>query len=138
MKQSVMGSDLSYEDMMEDNKLSDKYDAKVIAEEEYNGRKCWVIEMIANTDDVTYSKRKSWIDQERNIPLKEELFAKSGKLLKKLEFSNIEKIDGRWFPKKMVFKDMLKNGKGTEFHILEIAFNVDIPEHVFTKASLKE
>ncbi len=41
-------------------------------------------------------------------------------------------------PKKLVFKDMLKEGMGTELIIDEIEFNVDIPDHVFSKASLKK
>lgn len=138
LRQSMMGSDISYEDMMEDNKLSENYNAKVIAEEVYNDRKCWVLELIAITKDITYYKRKIWVDNERYIPLKEELYAKSGKLLKKTELSNIEKTQGRWYPKKMVFKDMLKAGEGTEFIIEKISFDVNIPEYIFTKAALKK
>jgi hypothetical protein len=37
----------------------------------------------------------------------------------------------------MVFKDMLKKGEGTEFIIDEIIFDTEIPEHIFTKASLR-
>ncbi len=37
----------------------------------------------------------------------------------------------------MVFKDALKNGEGTEFFIENIQFNADIPEALFTKASLR-
>jgi hypothetical protein len=36
LRQSVMGSDLSYEDMMEERKLSEVYSAKIIQEENYN------------------------------------------------------------------------------------------------------
>jgi outer membrane lipoprotein-sorting protein len=138
LRQSVMGSDLSYEDMMEDRKLLDLYNAKVIGEETIGGRKTWVLELNAKVDDVAYVKRKAWIDQERYVPLKEELYAKSGQLLKKTVMSNIEKIDGRWFPKSVNYKDMLKNGKGTDFNIISIQFNPSIPVYIFSKASLKK
>ncbi len=137
LRQSVMGSDLSYEDMMDDSKLTEDYDAAVIGEEEIDERNCWVLELQANTSDVTYQIRKLWVDQERYIPLKEELYAKSGKLLKKTELFDIRRIDQRWFPGKMVFKDMLKTGEGTEFIIDEIEFNASIPDHIFSKASLR-
>jgi outer membrane lipoprotein-sorting protein len=39
LRQSVMGSDLSYEDMMDDRKLTDMYEAKVMGDEELAGRK---------------------------------------------------------------------------------------------------
>lgn len=84
LRQSVMGSDLSYEDMMDDRKLTDIYSAKVVGEETIDGRKTWVLELTAKVEDVAYHKRKMWIDQERYVPLKEELFAKSGQLLKYL------------------------------------------------------
>jgi outer membrane lipoprotein-sorting protein len=137
LKQSVMGSDLSYEDMMEDNSLAEDYDAVVIGTETYQDRECWILELQAISPDVSYQVRKQWIDQERYIPLKEELYAKSGKLLKKTELFDIKRMSGRWFPGKMVFKDMLKKGDGTEFIIEDIQFDVEIEEHIFTKASLR-
>ncbi|MFC1839447.1 outer membrane lipoprotein-sorting protein [Thermodesulfobacteriota bacterium] len=138
LRQSVMGSDLSYEDMMEDSRLRNKYRAAVTKSEIIEDRKCWVVELTAITEDVAYHKMKLWVDQERRVPLKEELFAKSGKLLKKLELKDITNIEGRWFPKKMIFKDMLKKGKGTEFIIEEIEFDKEIPSHIFSKASLRK
>ena len=138
LRQSVMGSDLSYEDMMEDRELLDMYDAEVIGEEVIDDRKCWILGLTAKVDDVSYVKRKTWIDAERYVPLKEELFAKSGQLLKKTELKDVEQIEGRWFPKTIVYKDMLKDGKGTEFKMITVGFNQDIPDHIFTKASLKK
>ena len=110
LRQSVMGSDLSYEDMMEDRKLVEMYNVKVIGTETIDNRKTWILELNAKVEDVSYVKRKIWVDQERYVPLKEELFAKSGQLLKKVVMSDIAKIDGRWYPKKMNYKDMLKDG----------------------------
>jgi outer membrane lipoprotein-sorting protein len=137
LRQSVMGSDLSYEDMMEDPKLTDKYDATVTGSEIYQDRDCWIVEMNAKTGDVSYQIRKVWVDIERYIPLKEELYAKSGTLLKRTELFDIKKIGNRWFPYKIVFKDMLKKGDGTEFIIDSIQFDQEIPEHIFTKAYLR-
>ncbi len=138
LRQSVMGSDLSYEDFMEDQKLTDIYKATVIKEEMFKDRKCWVLELIAIVTDVTYFSRKIWVDCERMLPLKEERFAKSGKLLKIFEIIQVFKIDNRWYPKEMVFKDVLKKGKGTEVFIKSIEFNVKIPKYIFTKAALKK
>jgi len=137
LRQSVMGSDMSYEDMMDDSKLIDDYDAAVIGEEVVDERNCYVLELQANTSDVTYQVRKIWVDKDRFIPLKEELYAKSGKLLKKTELFDIKRIGQRWFPGKIVFKDMLKTGDGTEFIVDDIEFNASIPDHVFSKASLR-
>ncbi len=137
LRQSVMGSDLSYEDMMDDRKLSDVYDAAVVGSETIGNTECWIVEMRATEEDVAYQMRKLWVDQSRYIPLKEELYAKSGKLLKKTELSNVTQHGSRWYPEKITFKDMLKKGAGTEFIVDEIIFDVEIPEHVLSKASLR-
>jgi len=138
LRQSVMGSDLSYEDMMDNRKLTDTYDANVIGEEEVNGRKTSIIELTAKVTDIAYYSQKMWVDNERFIPLKQELYAKSGQLLKRLEMKDVIQVQGRWFPSTMVYKDMLKEGDGTVFKVSKIQFNAEIPEYIFSKASLKK
>jgi negative regulator of sigma E activity len=137
LRQSVMGSDLSYEDMMDDATYQDHYDAVVIGEEIMHEKDCWVVELNANSPDVTYQIRKIWVDKETYVPLREDLFAKSGKLLKRTDLYDIKRMGNRWFPQKLVFKDMLKRGDGTEFIITSIEFDTEIPEYLFTKASLR-
>jgi outer membrane lipoprotein-sorting protein len=81
LRQSMMGSDLSYEDMMDDRKITEIYDAAIIGKENIDGRETWVMELNARMSDVAYQKRKMWVDIERYVPLREELFARSGQLL---------------------------------------------------------
>jgi outer membrane lipoprotein-sorting protein len=138
LRQSVMGSDLSYEDMMDNRKLTDVYQAKVAGNEKIGDRNTIVLELTAKVEDVAYYSRKLWVDGERYVPLKEELFAKSGQLLKRTDLSEVRQIQGRWFPTVVVFKDMLKEGDGTEYQVTSIKFNQDIPEYIFTKAALKK
>ena len=138
LRQSVMGSDLSYEDMMETRKLTDVYDAEVAGKEAVDGRDTWVLDLTARTDGVAYHSRRIWIDRERYVPLREELFAKSGQLLKRTEMSDVRNIEGRWYPTTILFRDMLRQGDGTEFRMTDIKFDQDIPEHYFTRASLRQ
>lgn len=138
LRQSVMGSDLSYEDFMEDPKLSNLYVVKLVGEENYNNRSCYVLELTAKKDEVAYHYRKLWVDQERYLPIKEDLIAKSGKLLKTFIIQETNKIGSRWYPKRMVFKDVLKQGEGTELIMDMVEFNVAIPEYLFSKASLRK
>ena len=138
LRQSVMGSDLSYEDMMEDPHLLNHYMGRVDGEEKLDDRNCWIITLSANTPDIAYQTQKVWVDKDRFIPLKKELYAKSGILLKRMKLSDVNQIQGRWFPKKILFKDVLKDGDGTEFQIEEIIFNTTIPDYIFSKASLKK
>lgn len=138
LRQSVMGSDLSYEDMMDDRKLQDVYKSKVVGEEIVDEREAWILELEAKISDAAYHSRKIWVDKERFVPLKQELFAKSGQLLKRIEIKDIKRIQNRWFPETIIYKDMLKDGKGTEFKMQNIQFDQEIPGHIFTKAVLKK
>jgi len=138
LRQSVMGSDLSYEDMMDDRKLTDIYEASIEGHEEIEGRDTYVLDLTAIVDDVAYYSQKIWVDSERFVPLKQEMFAKSGQLLKRTTLSDVQKIQGRWFPMTMVYKDILKEGSGTEFMVKSAKFDQDIPDYIFTRAALKQ
>jgi hypothetical protein len=47
-------------------------------------------------------------------------------------------VDERWYPKRMTFRDMLSRGKGTEYIVDSIDFDVEIPDYMFTKAALRQ
>jgi len=137
LRQSMAGSDLSYEDMMERGKLQDHYQADILEETEWTGRPVWVLLLKAKTEDVAYQTRKLWIDRERFLPLQEELYAAGGKLLKRLETKEVFQTSRGWYPKRMLFKDVLKEGKGTEFIVNRVDFDSDIPDSRFSKAALR-
>ena len=93
----------------------------------------------AKVKGLSYPKRRAWIDKEYLLPMKEELYGKSGKLLKTSTMDGIKKVQGRWFPSRFIFKDELKrNSKGTEWHIDDIEFDLDIPKSRFSKAKLRK
>jgi len=141
LRQSVSGSDLSYEDMVENDRLVNIYTANIVAEDTLNGRPCWVLLLRAKegVEDVAYAQRRVWVDRTRFLPLREERYAKNGTtLLKTFEIRSVMKIDQRWYPKEMYFKDVLAKGRGTLYIIDDIKFKVDIPDYLFTKAALRE
>lgn len=138
LRQSMMGSDLSYEDMMEDPHLPNLYTAKISGEETINGRTCWVLELSAKKEDISYYSRKLWIDKTRYVPLKENLYAKSGKLLKTMDVKEVAEVQHRWIAKSILYKDVLKEGEGTEFFIDSIILDAKIPDYIFSKAALRK
>jgi len=139
LRQSVMGSDMSYNDMMEDRPLEELYEATLEGSVLIDGRDHWIMHLEAKAKGLSYPKRRAWIDKEYLLPMKEELYGKSGKLLKTSTMDGIKKVQGRWFPSRFIFKDELKrNSKGTEWHIDDIEFDVDIPESRFSKAKLRK
>ena len=139
LRQSVMGSDMSYNDMMEDRPMEELYEATLEESVMIDGRDHWIMVLEAKVKGLSYPKRRAWIDKEYLLPTKEELYAKSGKLLKTSTMEGIKKVQGRWFPSRFVFKDELKrNSKGTEWVIDDIRFDVDIPDSRFSKSKLRK
>lgn len=138
LKQSVMGSDLSYEDFMEETTLEDSYSAVLEGESTYDGRAVWVLALTAKRQDLAYHSIRMWVDKERYVVLYQYLYAKSGKLLKSIRAANVKAFGSRWYPCYILFKDELKDGRGTEYFVDSIQFDVSIPASTFTKAMLKK
>ena len=138
LNQGMMGSDFSYQDVMESDKLTDLYDFEIIKEEELDGRPCYVLEGIAREGvKVSYYRRVSWVDKERFIGLKEELYAESGRILKETKAIKIEEIEGRWIAVDSVMENKLRKDTYTQFILTQITFNPEIPEETFSLQNLR-
>jgi outer membrane lipoprotein-sorting protein len=138
LRQSVMGSDLSYEEMMEDPHLPNLYAAKISSEETVGARPCWILDLSAKKEDITYYSRRVWVDKTRYILLKENLYAKSGKLLKTMDVREVVEVQNHWIAKSVLYKDVLKEGEGTEFFVDSIVLDATIPDYLFSKAALRK
>jgi len=138
LEQGMMGSDFSYQDMLESDKLTDLYDFKIIGEEEYEGRPAYKLEGVkVPGKEVSYYRRVIWIDQERFVGLKEDLYAESGRLLKEVNVLEVKEIDSRWYPTHVIMENKLRQNTSTEFIVKEIEFNAEIDEDMFTLERLR-
>lgn len=137
LKQGIMGSDISYEDAMESDVIYAKYNVELLSEEKYKDRDCYVILLTAKVKEVNYFKRKMWIDKEYFVPLKEERYSRTDKLLKVFEYEEVEVFNNRAYPKRSIVSDKLKKDTKTIVVVEEINFDVEIPEHYFTKRYLE-
>jgi outer membrane lipoprotein-sorting protein len=138
LEQGFMGSDFSYQDMMESDKLTELYTFALLEEDTFNDRPCYVLEAIAVPGQkVSYYRRVSWIDKERFVGLKEELYAESGRLLKTSEVQEIEEIEDRWLPVQTIMENKLRKDTYTQFIINEIELNPELDEDLFSLQSLR-
>ncbi|RAK07515.1 MucB/RseB-like sigma(E) regulatory protein [Halanaerobium saccharolyticum] len=138
LEQGMMGSDFSYQDMLESDKLTELYDFELLGEEEYEGRPAYKLEGVkVPGKEVSYYRRVVWIDRERFVGLKEELYAESGRLLKVATVLNVEEIEGRWYPTRMIMENKLRQNTSTEFIVNEIQFEPELPEDIFTLERLR-
>ena len=139
LRQGMMGSDFSYQDMLESEQLTDLYEFELLGQQELKGRPAYVLRGTAREGkEVSYYERIVWIDQERFIGLREELYARNGRLLKVAIVNEVKEFeDSRWYPVEMVMEDKLKEESRTIFRITELEFNPEIPESIFSLESLQ-
>jgi outer membrane lipoprotein-sorting protein len=150
LRQSMMGSDFSYEDSLESTKLLEKYKTKLITEETISitfrkgteevtkRRPSYVLDLTAKVKKVTYYRRKVWVDKETLVPLREELFAKSGKKLKLMTLGDIQKFKKRYYPRYYTMQNLLRKDSLTEMIITKAEFDIKIPKDTFTQRNLRK
>ena len=137
LRQSMMGSDLSYEDMMEDKKLSQSYIASLSETIVFREVLCDILLLNAIDKYTTYQSRKLWVDPQKKVVLRQELFSKSGMLIKDVEFLDYRLVGKRLFPEKMIFRDLLKQNTETTYVFDFIKFDLKIPAKYFSQSILK-
>ena len=132
LRQGLMGSDFSYGDASENPSMVDDYDAILEGEEMLDGRRAYVVGLAAKRNDLAYQQRKVWVDAERWIPLKEERFARSGKLLKTALLSDVRRVGNRWYPFRIEMDDAMQTDTRTALQMLNVELDVNVPSDVFT------
>ena len=137
LRQGMMGSDLSYEDMMRDEKLEERYDVKLVGSEMIRGVDCHKIELNAKVKDALYDRQVIFIDKQRPVALKLDLYARGGRLIKTMEQSDVRNIQGKFVPFKAEITDTRKKNSRTVLEFVSIQFNAEVPDNVFTNQYLR-
>ncbi|MEO0092470.1 MAG: outer membrane lipoprotein-sorting protein [candidate division WOR-3 bacterium] len=137
LRQSFAGSDFSYDDVTSNEKLKEQYQIELIGTDTIFNRECYQLLLVARTEAVTYYKRVLWIDKEYYYPMKEELFAKSGKLMKSIVVSEFKKIRSKNYPCKIRMENKLRQNTYTELILENIKLDEPIPTRIFTRSYLE-
>ncbi|MDG5813956.1 outer membrane lipoprotein-sorting protein [Chitinispirillales bacterium ANBcel5] len=132
LKEGMMGSDLSYEDALRSDELRKKYSVSVIGEESIEGRKCFIIQLDAKVRNVPYYKRKMWVEKEKFVAVKEKMYARSGRLLKKANLLEVKVVGERTVPVKMEMVNKLRKDSRTVFEMHEVVFDKEMDESRFS------
>jgi outer membrane lipoprotein-sorting protein len=137
LKESMMGSDMSYEDAVNNDTLASRYNAVVSGSETRNGRECWALELSAKKKDESYPGRKLWIDKETRDLTSYELYALSGAKLKEYNLRKVEVIGGRRFPVEIEIRDLLRKDSKTIFIMKNAVLDKPIADSVFSRRNLE-
>lgn len=91
MDDGIFGSDLSYDDLVENFFAWDNQ--SIVGTEVVDRVPCQILESKPGGDRSAYSKVRSWIDIKRMIPLRVEKYSGSGKLAKRIDTTKVAKDD---------------------------------------------
>ncbi len=132
LRQSLLGTDISYEDMTEGNDTLDRYEVELTGEERVDGRSCYIIEMTARTRKVPYPRQTVWIDREDFVPRRARYFSRSGKLLKEMTVLEVRELEGRRIISKMALEDKLKKNSSTELRLERLEADPELGREFFS------
>lgn len=135
-----LGTDLTYEDIKLDTRLSDEFDWKRVGVEDVEGVRCLVIEGTPKSketaEELGYSKFKAWIDPEIWMMRRSEAWDTNGNFLKTVEWEDFTEISGIWTVQRMFTRNH-KTGHTTLMEFSNIDFETPIDDDKFTERALK-
>jgi hypothetical protein len=136
MKAPLLGSDLSYEDVI-DNFFGWEQQS-IVGTQEVQGVKCTILESKPGKDEsLSYGSVRSWIDLRRLVPLRVEKYASSGQLLRRIETTRVVADAGRPIPADLTV-DGARPDSSTLLDGSRIRHNVAYTDRDFTIEGLKE
>ena len=135
---SVFGSEISTED--QDTGKLDHYTYKILQSGNYKGRPVAVIESLPTIEGAKhtrYGKLRTWVDRERFISLKIQMFDKHGNAIKHVSAAKVEQINGIWLARSVTFKNLVSQ-RLTNMNIKTINFGLNIDAKFLTQRALTD
>ncbi len=145
--QKILGSDLSFADIVSVNIVND-YHSKLISlnkneiealpfvnESKLEGVKAsgYIIECTAKKEKtVNYPKIRLFVDANK-MPLREEYYTLSGKLLGILSFLDVSDLGGKLKPKRLIMRTTLQASNYTVLYYKEANYDIKIPDIYFSE-----
>jgi hypothetical protein len=135
---SLFGTEITTEDQ-ETGKLDD-YTYELLEQGEYRGRQVAVIESRPKAHRInksSYGKTRRWIDLERFIVLKAQMFDKHDNPIKRIEVGKVQKINNIWMGRSLTFMNSVSQ-RLTNMKLEAISFDMDIDESFLTQRALTD
>lgn len=135
---SVFGSEFTTEDT--DTGKLEEYEINLLEETSEAGRDVWKIEMIPNAERARksrYSRTVSYIDKERWVALKVEMYDQYDKEIKRMLASRVEQVNGVWMARSLTMMNLVSN-RLSNMAILEIHLGVDVDDEFLTTRTLTD
>ena len=135
---SVFGSEFTTEDT--DTGKLEEYAITILEETTESGRDVWKLEFIPNEDrarKTRYSKTISYVDKERLVVLRSEMFDQYDNEVKRLLASRVELVDEVWMARSLTMMNLVSN-RLSNMAILEIHTGIDVADEFLTTRTLTD
>lgn len=128
------GTDFSFEDLEERD--VNQYDFKLLGEETIDGAACWKVESKPRESKSSqYTSSVLTIRKDNYVTAQIESFAKD-KLVRRIHYSDVEKIDNIWTPRTVEVFDVGRNSR-TVLKLEKLQYNVPMKDEEFTIEALR-
>ncbi len=136
LRQSLLGSDISYEDMTGEKDTLRDYEVTLLGTKTIDGRECYELSLVAKTRKVAYPKQTLFVDTETFVVQKGEYSTSSGRLLKEIDVISTMRVGERTIPKETKIVDTLKRNSSTIMKIDSIEIDIPLDRNLFSIDSL--
>ena len=136
LRDSVMGSDFSYEDLTGGKSLLDDYTVELQGNEPIEGRDCYRLELKARRKDVVYPMQTLWVDSELFVYRRVMLYSLKGKELKEMAVKEFREVSGKIVPVHLEMRDRMKKSSMTVFKTDSLQIDIPIDLALFSLEEL--
>ena len=135
---SIFGSEFTTEDT-DTGKLAE-YSFKRLEDTTQSNRKVWKVESLPNAERAKksrYSRTVYYIDQERYVVLRSEMYDKYGKEIKRVMASRVELVNDNWLARSVTMMNLVSN-RLSNMAFVEIYTDLDINDAFLTQRTLTD
>jgi len=135
---SLFGSEFTTEDT-ETGKL-EEYTFNILEEAILSNREVWKLEMIPNKDrakKTRYSRQIHYIDKERYVVLRSEMFDQYDREIKRLIASRVELVNAIWMSRSLTMMNLVTN-RLSNMAFVEIYTDLNIEDEFLSQRTLND
>ena len=135
---SLFGSEFTTED--NDTGKLEEYSFNVLEETTTSGREVWKIEMIPNEErarKTRYSRQVHYVDKERFVTLRSEMYDRYDKEIKRLMAARVELVNNIWMSRSLTMMNLVTN-RLSNMAFVEIYTDLAIEDEFLTQRTLTD
>lgn len=135
---SLFGSEFTTEDT--DTGKLEEYSFNILEETTTSGREVWKLEMIPNEErarKTRYSRQIHYVDKERLVTLRSEMYDRYDKEIKRLMASRVELVNDVWMSRSLTMMNLVTN-RLSNMAFVEIYTDLSIDDEFLTQRTLTD